>query len=185
MPVISASSLSKSFGAQDVFAGVTCALAHSQHVALVGANGSGKTTLLRILAGLEESSGGQVHRARGITIGFLPQRADEELTSEQTVHEELLKVFAHLRAQAEELHRLEQAMADPNQYESIVEAWALTRMISSGRSASFPAGKRRACCWRGWSCKSPTCCCWTSLPITWTWKPWNGWRRPCAIFAAR
>ncbi len=123
MPVISASNLSKSFGAQDVFTGVTCALAHGQHVAMVGVNGCGKTTLLRILAGLEDPSGGQAHRARGVSIGYLPQRADEELVGQQSVHDELLNVFAGLRAQADELRRLEQLMADPDQYEAVVERY--------------------------------------------------------------
>jgi len=65
MPVLSATNLSKSFGAQDIFSGVSCALPHGGRVALVGPNGTGKTTLLRILAGLEEPTTGQVHRMRG------------------------------------------------------------------------------------------------------------------------
>jgi ATP-binding cassette subfamily F protein 3 len=124
MPILSTSAISKSYGAQDVLEGITCALAHGQRAALVGANGSGKTTLLRILAGLEEPSGGQVHRARGTSTGYLPQRADEELAGSQTVHAEMLTVFASLRAQAEELRRLEQAMADePDQCEAVLERY--------------------------------------------------------------
>ncbi|MBN1890147.1 MAG: ATP-binding cassette domain-containing protein [Thermoflexales bacterium] len=123
MPILSTSAISKSYGAQDVLEGITCALAHGQRAALVGANGTGKTTLLRILAGLEEPSGGQVHRARGASIGYLPQRADEELAGSQTVHAEMLSVFTDLRAQAEELRRLEQTMAEPGQYEAVVERY--------------------------------------------------------------
>ncbi len=123
MSVLSASNLSKSFGAHDVLTGVTCSLAHGQHVALIGANGSGKTTLLRLLAGLEEPGGGQIHRARGAVTGYLPQRADEALAGQLTVYEELLQVFSDLRAQADELRRLEQAMADPGQYQAVIEQY--------------------------------------------------------------
>ncbi len=123
MPVISAVNLSKSFGAQDIFAGITCSLAHGQRAALVGPNGGGKTTLLRALAGLEEPSSGQVHRARGLTLGYLPQRADEELSGTQTVYQELLNVFTHLQAQAQELRQLEHIMADPEQYETVIERY--------------------------------------------------------------
>ena len=79
MPVLSATNLSKSFGAQDIFANVACAVPHGGRVALVGPNGAGKTTLLRILAGVEEPTTGQVHWMRGLTIGYLPQQADEQL----------------------------------------------------------------------------------------------------------
>ena len=83
MPVLSATNLSKSFGAQDIFSGVSCSVPHGGRVALVGPNGTGKTTLLRILAGLEEPTAGQVHRMRGLTLGYLPQQADEQLDSER------------------------------------------------------------------------------------------------------
>jgi zinc transport system ATP-binding protein len=48
---------------------------------MVGPNGVGKTTLLRILAGLEEPSAGEVQRARGLKIGYLPQEAALETSN--------------------------------------------------------------------------------------------------------
>ena len=123
MPVISAVSLTKSFGAQDVFSSVTCAVPHGGRVALVGPNGMGKTTLLRILAGLEEPTSGQVHRMRGLTIGYLPQQAEEHLDSERTVLGEMLTVFADLSEQAAELRRLEEAMANPAQRDAALERY--------------------------------------------------------------
>ena len=123
MPVLSATNLSKSFGAQDIFSGVSCAVPHSGRVALVGPNGAGKTTLLHILAGLEEPSTGQVHRMRELTIGYLPQQADEQLDSERTAFDEMLTVFADLRAQAAELRQLEEMMADPHQRDAALERY--------------------------------------------------------------
>jgi len=123
MPVLSASNLSKSFGVQDLFANVSCAVPHGGRVALVGANGTGKTTLLRILAGAEEPTTGQVHRMRGLTMGYLPQQADEQLNSDRSVWDELLTVFAGLQGQAVELRQLEDAMADPAQSEAAIQRY--------------------------------------------------------------
>jgi ATP-binding cassette subfamily F protein 3 len=48
-------------------------LGHGDRVGLIGANGSGKTTLLKVIAGHQEIDDGQVTRARGIRVGWLPQ----------------------------------------------------------------------------------------------------------------
>jgi ATPase subunit of ABC transporter with duplicated ATPase domains len=42
-------------------------------VGLVAGNGGGKTTLLRCLAGQAEPSSGEIHRSRGLRIGFVEQ----------------------------------------------------------------------------------------------------------------
>ena len=52
--------LRKSFGATDVIKGVTLDIADGEFVVLVGPSGCGKSTLLRMVAGLEEVSGGDV-----------------------------------------------------------------------------------------------------------------------------
>ena len=80
--------LSKHFGAQDVFQGVSAAVARGDKIALVGPNGAGKTTLLRILLGMEEPTAGNVATSRGLRMGYLPQRPT--FHSEQTVYEEML-----------------------------------------------------------------------------------------------
>ena len=80
MALITANSLSKSFGAEDLFANVSFSVAKGARLALVGPNGIGKTTLLRLLIGQEEPSAGTVTRAKSLRIGYLPQEADFELT---------------------------------------------------------------------------------------------------------
>ena len=64
---------------------------------LVGPNGVGKTTLLRIILGLEEPSTGNVQRARGVRMGYLPQKS--LFPSDQTLYAEMLSVFAELNQQ--------------------------------------------------------------------------------------
>ena len=111
MSLITASSLSKSFGADDLFAGVSFSVAKGARMALVGPNGIGKTTLLRILIGVEEASGGQVTRTRGLRIGYLSQEADFELHG--VLWDVCLEPFAELIRMAGELEKLEAEMADP------------------------------------------------------------------------
>jgi len=54
-------SVRKSFGKVDAVAGVSLDIPDGAFVILVGPSGCGKTTLLRLLAGLEEVSGGHLH----------------------------------------------------------------------------------------------------------------------------
>ncbi len=115
MSLITASSLSKSFGAEDIFHDVSFSVAKGARLALVGPNGIGKTTLLRILAGLEEPSAGRVTRAKSLRIGYLPQEADLQL--EGTVWDACLAVFADLLKLRAELEQLEGEMSDPSKRE--------------------------------------------------------------------
>ncbi|MGB9593309.1 MAG: ATP-binding cassette domain-containing protein, partial [Anaerolineae bacterium] len=118
MSILVADNISKSYGAQDVFLGVSLQVARGDRIALVGPNGHGKTTLLRILAGLEPPSSGTVSRAKGLTIGYLPQIAD--LDTPRTLYEEALTAFQPLLDMQEELRRLEALMADPREREEVM-----------------------------------------------------------------
>jgi ATP-binding cassette subfamily F protein 3 len=111
MSLITATSVSKSFGAEDIFHDVSLAVAKGARFALVGPNGIGKTTLLRILVGLEEPSKGKVTRAKSLRIGYLPQEADFKL--EGTVWDACISVFTDLIRRQEELEKLEGEMSDP------------------------------------------------------------------------
>ena len=124
MSILTAHHLSKSFGALDVLQDVTLSLAHGQRAALVGPNGAGKTTLLHILAGMDEPSGGAVHRARGQTIGFLPQHADQELSEATTLHDLMRSVFAQLDRFTQQMRELEVALANPVQHDTAMEKYS-------------------------------------------------------------
>jgi ATP-binding cassette subfamily F protein 3 len=111
MSVITASGVGVSYGAHDVFGELSFDVPPGAKIALVGPNGSGKTSLLRVMARLDRLSAGQMHWARGLTIGFLPQIPD--LPEDGTLWDEMLQVFEHLLRQAEELRRLEELIAQP------------------------------------------------------------------------
>ena len=115
MSLITVSSLSKSFGAEDLFAGVTFSVAKGARLALVGPNGIGKTTLLRILIGEEEPSGGTVTRAKSLRIGYLSQEADFAL--EGVLWDVCLEPFADLIRMQGEVEKLEVEMSDPSKRE--------------------------------------------------------------------
>ena len=111
MSLITVSSLSKSFGAEDLFSGVTFSVAKGARLAIVGPNGIGKTTLLRILVGQEEPSDGTITRAKNLRIGYLSQEADFELQG--ALWDVCLEPFAELIRMEGELKRLEDEMSDP------------------------------------------------------------------------
>ncbi len=121
MSLITANSLSKSFGAEDLFANVSFSVAKGARLALVGPNGIGKTTLLRILIGQEEPSSGTVTRARNLRIGYLPQEADFEL--EGSLWDVCLEPFADLIRMQDELERLESEMSDPAKREQALDRY--------------------------------------------------------------
>ena len=121
MSLITAVNLAKSFGANDIFSGISLSIPHHARIAIIGPNGIGKTTLLRILASEEEPSAGEVSQARNLSIGHLAQEAG--LDSPHTLWEECLVPFERLREQEAELQRLEHAMAVPDQVDQVLEKY--------------------------------------------------------------
>jgi len=123
MSLISATNLGKSYGPKDIFSGIFLSIPRGGRIALVGPNGVGKTTLLRILVGIEEQSAGQLHSARKLSLGYLPQEAG--LTGAHTLWKECLQALSGLRALESELARLETAMSDPIQTDAALERYGV------------------------------------------------------------
>jgi ATP-binding cassette subfamily F protein 3 len=65
--------LSKAYGSQALFKGVTVNVHKGERVGLVGRNGHGKTTLLRLITGEEVPDEGRVKIPKGYRIGYLRQ----------------------------------------------------------------------------------------------------------------
>ncbi|MBP1766379.1 MAG: putative transporter, ATP-binding protein [Candidatus Aminicenantes bacterium] len=83
--MIAVDNLSKSFGAQLLFDGISFKVNRKERVGLVGRNGHGKTTLFRIIAGLESADSGTVSIPRNYRIGYVEQ---EPVFSAETVLQE-------------------------------------------------------------------------------------------------
>ena len=112
MALITTSNLTKSYGATDIFTGLTISIEKGSRLGIVGPNGVGKTSLLRIIASEDEASTGIVTRTRGVRTGYLSQEADFKM--EGTLWDACHSVFEDLIRQQKELHRLEDLMAtDP------------------------------------------------------------------------
>jgi ATP-binding cassette, subfamily F, member 3 len=111
MSLVTAHNLSKFYGPDEIFSGLSLEIPHGARIALVGPNGAGKTTLLNLLTGRDTPNEGTITVAKSTRIGFLPQRP--ELVGEHTLWEEQLNAFADLRRMEAELHSLlEKAAAD-------------------------------------------------------------------------
>lgn len=111
MSLITATNLAKAFGNEDIFQDISLGIPRRARTAIVGANGIGKTTLLRILVGLDEPSAGEIHRARGLRIGYLPQEAT--LLNGGTLWDQCLQAFSEVLALSAELQQLEKDMTHP------------------------------------------------------------------------
>ena len=88
--MIFADSVTKSFGGDDVLAGVSFAIGEGERVGLVGPNGSGKSTLLRLIAGHDRPDEGSAG-VRGGALAFLRQEAG--LAAGHTLREEMWTAF--------------------------------------------------------------------------------------------
>lgn len=125
MAILRAHTVGQSFGAFDVFSGVSATIPQGGKVGLVGPNGVGKTTLLLILAGLSQPSAGRVHIAKGTQLGYLPQEASRAFAGQDhTVYAEMLTVFAALREDEARLRQMEQKMAAGNPPAGLMEAYS-------------------------------------------------------------
>ncbi len=63
MGAVTIRNVRKSYGSVEVLHGVSIEIADGEFVILVGPSGCGKSTLLRMIAGLEDISGGQIEIA--------------------------------------------------------------------------------------------------------------------------
>ena len=124
MSILTAENLGLSFGAFDLFRGISFSVANNGKIGLIGPNGIGKTSLVLILCGINQPTTGRVHIARGRRIGYLRQEAvDAFADRDNTVYAEMLMVFADLRTREARLNALEAEMADGTCSESLLQEY--------------------------------------------------------------
>jgi ATP-binding cassette subfamily F protein 3 len=126
MSLVSAKTLSLSFGPKVVLDGASFTIGPHDRIGLVGANGTGKSSLMRILAGTSHADSGDLVFRRGARAGYLPQDVatlpdlplvDSVLSTvpgRAALEDRLLQAEAALAASGEAAEQLElsQALAE-------------------------------------------------------------------------
>ncbi len=103
MALVETRDLRLAYGGKTVLRDVNIAISAGEIVTVVGPNGSGKSSLLRALIGAIRPAAGQVMRAKGLRIGYVPQKLAIDATLPLTVARFLnlpLRVSAQEVAQA-------------------------------------------------------------------------------------
>lgn len=111
-PYLQVENLSKRFGDQLLFEGISFTIFENQKVALIARNGTGKTTLMEILAGNDTPESGQITKTGDIRIGYLKQLP--EIPDNLSVFE---AVFQSGDEKVEVIRRFEHAVLHNNREE--------------------------------------------------------------------
>jgi ATP-binding cassette subfamily F protein 3 len=112
---LSLSNLTLILGSRTIFRDLYWEIQHDQRIGLIGPNGAGKSSLFKIIIGeYTPEPGGSVVRAKGVTIGYLPQQP--ELDLEQTAFETALAGNPRVAELETELAKIEASFNDPQVY---------------------------------------------------------------------
>ncbi len=117
--------LSKDYSGRLLFANISWHLRKGERVALIGENGAGKSTLMKIIAGLEDSSSGDIQLAKGAKAAYLPQ--DGIVTTGHLLFHEARTAMSELLEMEDELHRigeeLERLPQDLAEHETLLQRY--------------------------------------------------------------
>lgn len=114
--MISVEHLKVEFAAKPLFDEATFVVNKRDRIALVGKNGAGKSTMLKIIAGLQQATGGTVAKQRDVSIGYLPQVM--VLSDDTTLIAEVEKAFGHIHEMKRRVDELNDELASRTDYES-------------------------------------------------------------------
>ena len=104
-------------GAKTIFRSLNWEIQHDQRIGLIGPNGAGKSSLLKLITGEHNPEpGGSLIRARGVSIGYLPQQPELEMS--QTALQSALDGNPRLAQILAELETVETRLGLPTVYEN-------------------------------------------------------------------
>ena len=106
--ILACQNIQKAFGTDVILKNASFHIEDRERAAIVGINGAGKSTLLKIIMHQLDPDSGEVILAKGKTIGYLAQH--DAVSSENTIHDELLSVKAELLAMEKRIRELELEM---------------------------------------------------------------------------
>ena len=110
MALLQVNNLYMGFTGETLFRNVSFSVDEKDKIGIIGINGAGKSTLIKILLGLEyddvdpeTNERGTIAKKGGLKIGYLSQ--NPRLNHDNTVFEELMTVFDHVR---QDYHRIQE-----------------------------------------------------------------------------
>jgi ATP-binding cassette ChvD family protein len=124
-PILVAKGLGRRFGDRAILKGASFSLQPGDRVGVLGVNGAGKSTLMRILAGRDTEYEGDLHVARGATVGYVSQ--EPELDFDKNVREnveEAVRATRELMARYDEILKAwedPEVMADEEKMNALLE----------------------------------------------------------------
>ena len=114
-------------GARTIFQDLTWEIQHDQKIGLVGPNGAGKSSLMKLIIGeFAAEPGGAVTRAKGVTVGYLPQQP--EFPPEAIALDLALDGLPRMAEIEQELQAIEEKLTRSEVYNSPRE---LSRVLSA------------------------------------------------------
>ena len=141
MPLISVDGACLAFGHVALLDHASLQLDAGERVALIGRNGTGKSSLLRAMAGQAALDDGQIWRASGLRIAYVPQEPDFDLARSvfDVVADGLGDVAAVLKSYHTALHEVtenatEAAMAELERAQHAVDAadaWRFSQRVDT------------------------------------------------------
>ena len=106
--ILACQNIQKSFGTDVILKSASFHIEDREKAAIVGINGAGKSTLLKIIMHQLSPDGGEVILSKGKTVGYLAQH--DAVSTENTIHDELMSVKARLLEMENRIRSLEQEM---------------------------------------------------------------------------
>jgi len=102
-------------GSRAIFRDLNWEIQHDQKIGFIGPNGAGKSSLFKLIIGEHvPEKGGTVIRAKGVTVGYLPQHP--EFDPESIAYTLALAGNPRVAEIESELQRVESKLSDPNVY---------------------------------------------------------------------
>lgn len=125
MILLQTSKLTKLYSGTPILENVQFEVKKGERIAVVGRNGAGKSTLLKMIADEIDFDSGEIHKPQSVLLGYFAQSS--HVNSDDTIYNEMLKVFTktlQLKKQLEELS-LKMAEIDPTTeaYLKIIEQY--------------------------------------------------------------
>lgn len=121
MIVVSAKDLTKAYGTDVILDKVSFHINKGERVGIVGINGAGKSTLLKMLTGELSCESGEFFISSDTKIGYLKQ--DDGFESENTVIEEVEKIFCRFPQMEKEMENLLAQMETAGEHIDLLEKY--------------------------------------------------------------